>query len=553
MVAVGVAVGVALALLGCGATPAQQQIDAGETIQKCAAAPICDGLRVLECRNGAVGGVIDDCAAAGACSNGRCMSPACAAVDRLPTSALAGASVLGCVFYTAEADNAASDASAATSFLIANPGAEAATVTLEGLGAGGMWSPKDTTTVPASGAARLSIAGREVVLPGVNAAYGLRLLSTRPVTVAQVESDDRDQSALSSGGTMLLPTHVLGPHYLVMTYGQAATGTAVSALGAPDGAGRLLIVGTEPRTTVNITLPAAASMAITGLNVKDKSVPFQFMLGDGDVFQAWTSAEGEDLSGADINADQPIAVFSGNIVTTYGKSAPGVHSPDMAHEQMPPIPSWSTKYVAAALPPQAGTCDTLIGRPGASIWRLLAATNQTLVTFTFPDGVTTLDPVPLDAGEATEIVTTSDFYVESSGTGAGPLLMTQGMDCEPSLSLAVSVDKFLDDLTFAVLPWFDQMAVVVRKASDPSDPTHLSVPLLLDGSPIPDTQFTSAGGGSEIARVTVASCPPSKQVCAHRLQGAFGVTMRGMDVLSSYALTVPTWVNCHDVDINCPN
>src|SRR5206468_4446983 len=106
--------------------------------------------------------------------------------------------------------------------------------------------------------------------------------------------------------TMLLPTHALGPHYLVMTYGQAATGTAVSALGAPDGAGRLLIVGTEPRTTVNIKLPPAALTAITGLDGVDTTMPFQFMLGDGDVFQAWTGAEGEDLSGADINADQPI-------------------------------------------------------------------------------------------------------------------------------------------------------------------------------------------------------------------------------------------------------
>ena len=36
----------------------------------------------------------------------------------------------------------------------------------------------------------------------------------------------------------------------------------------------------------------------------------------------------------------------------------------MAHEQMPPVFAWSYKYVAAALPPQQGACDTLLGANG---------------------------------------------------------------------------------------------------------------------------------------------------------------------------------------------
>ena len=43
------------------------------------------------------------------------------------------------------------------------------------------------------------------------------------MTVAQIQSDDSDENAQSSGGTMLLPVHVLGSHYLVMTYPQAQT------------------------------------------------------------------------------------------------------------------------------------------------------------------------------------------------------------------------------------------------------------------------------------------------------------------------------------------
>ena len=110
--------------------------------------------------------------------------------------------------------------------------------------------------------------------------------------------------------------------------------------------------------------------------------------------------------------------------------------------------------------------------------------------------------------------------------------MTQGIDCEPSLSLAISADKSLDDLTFAVLPFFDQVAAVARKGKNV---------VTLDGVAIPDSMFTPAGGGFEVARVPLPDCAPSLQVCTHRLHGLFGMTMRGMDIAASYALTAPAW------------
>ena len=50
------------------------------------------------------------------------------------------------------------------------------------------------------------------------------------MTVAQIQSDDVNQDAQSSGGTMLLPVHVLGTHYMVMTYPQEQT-PAIAATG----------------------------------------------------------------------------------------------------------------------------------------------------------------------------------------------------------------------------------------------------------------------------------------------------------------------------------
>ena len=74
----------------------------------------------------------------------------------------------------------------------------------------------------------------------------------------------------------------------------------------------------------------------------------------------------------------PVAVFSGNITTTYGRDGLDVQSPDMVHEQMPPTAHWSLKYVAAALPPQARTSATRCSvSRGASLWRILAANDDT--------------------------------------------------------------------------------------------------------------------------------------------------------------------------------
>src|SRR5262249_50875718 len=154
--------------------------------------------------------------------------------------------------------------------------------------------------------------------------------------------------------------------------------------------------------------------------------------------------------------------FSGNMTTDYGLTMPGVNSPDMVHEQMPPVGAWSRRWVAAALPPQQDTCNTLLGAPGSSIWRVLASEDGTSVTFEGPPGIVRLPsvPVPLQAGEAWQMVTSGGSF---KVTATSAVLVTQGLDCEPSLALAVSLDRLLDDLTFAVLPNFDQLIAVVRQ------------------------------------------------------------------------------------------
>jgi hypothetical protein len=518
-------------LFGCGGSAGQHVPDAGAP---CTGTSVCEGIFVKACNDGVRGDVLADCSREGACSRGRCISPACAAAEADRTS------FAGCVFYTVQADNVASDAAAATSCLVTNPGAEPAKVELQQAIEAGSWSAAPPITVGPRTTARLSFADLQVDMSGTNPRGALRITSNRPVTVAQIESDDGSHTAHSSGGTMLLPEHVLGTRYRVMTYPQAQTAAIAATDGGRGGAGRVLVVGRQAGTVVTMTLPKPSSVVIMGSLPSMLDKPFTFPLGEGEVFQAWTGNEGDDLSGTEISANFPVAVFSGNITTTYGRSLDNVSSPDMTHEQMPPIFAWSFKYVAAALPPQTATCDTLLGQPGAALWRLISANEGTRVDVVGPSGPIRTGEL-LEPGQVLEFTATDDLFV----SGTGPLLMTQGMDCEPTLSLAISADKFLQDLTFAVLPSFDQTAAIARKSGQT---------VMLDGVALDEKLFVSAGGGYQVARVALPTCPPSEQVCTHRLQGRFGMTLRGMDVVASYALTAPAWAGCIDMlDPGCLN
>jgi hypothetical protein len=518
-------------LLACGGRGGNAApVDAGDTAPKCSGATVCDGRFLKACVDGSVGDQIKDCGADSMCSLDRCTSSACATVESDKDG------FAGCVFYTVEVDNVTSDAHAATSFIVTNPGGETADVKLE-RHLGTTWSPAGTATIAGGAAARLPIADLQIEKSGPQNG-GLRLTATQPVTVAQIQSDDGDNRASSSGGTMLLPVQVLGRRHLVMVYPQKQTVAIAATPGSAGGAGRLLVVGTVAGTEIVLKASAKASVvvagSIAGLSAGEES---SFMLGEGEVFQAWSAGEDQDLSGTEIRATKPVAVFSGNITTTYGRTGTDVQSPDMVHEQMPPTAHWSFKYVAAALPPQANTCDTLLGHAGASLWRILAATDDTEVKFTSPDPSRPVHAnTPMKAGEVIELTADVDFVVEANW----PVLMTQGIDCEPSLSLAISADQLLTDVTFSVLPGFDQMVAIVRMKNDP---------VSLDNVPVDD--FVPAGGDYEVARVLLQPpCPPSKLVCTHRLRGRFGMTLRGMDVLASYVLTAPSWKGCNDDCVN---
>jgi hypothetical protein len=141
------------------------------------------------------------------------------------------------------------------------------------------------------------------------------VVSNGPVTVAQIQSDDLDQTSGSTSGTFILPAHLLGVSYRAVTYPQLLQPKIAATGGSRGGAGRVVVVGLVSPTAVTF-MPSARALVDPLAPAAMPRTPVQFTLNDGDVFQIYSAEEGDDLTGSEITADGPIAVFSGNISTT---------------------------------------------------------------------------------------------------------------------------------------------------------------------------------------------------------------------------------------------
>jgi hypothetical protein len=347
----------------------------------------------------------------------------------------------------------------------------------------------------------------------------------------------------------VLPAHALGTNYMTMSYQQFDTPKIDAVLGSQGGAAEYSVVATQDHTSLWIYAPGLPEMAM----------PMPVMLEhDGDVFQQSSMGDHDNLTGTVIASDEPVAVFSGNVTTTYGQSAGGLSSPDMAMEQMMPTGKWSRQYIAAHLPPQKGTCDSIFPGNAQSFWQIIASADAT-VTFSSASG----QPIPGLPDSMTQhaakgvpypyfVSSSEDFIVQSDK----PILVTQGMDCEPTLASAIPGDAPSDVQVFTLAPNFDHLLAIVRKIDitnsrrvklDNNDITSLfsrvSPPVM------PGAQVDN---GFEVAHVPEPPCLGTVDQCVHTLTGAWGMTFRGMDTSSSYSTTFPSWLQCFGETCSAP-
>ena len=508
---------------------------------------VCRGTRVMACAGRNVAEVIEECAAS--CSLGRCTSRACADAE-------IGDAARGCRFYGAQVDNADLDDNRPTMVLVSNAGQSAANVRVETRELQGTWTLSAAAVVRPGGTERLEIS-RPLIELGLIAGGGYRVESDAPVMVVEIISDDTDRMSRSSGGTVLRPVQALGWRHLAVTAPARNSPEVARTAGGRNGAGAIAIVATMPDTSVQIAVTAVA-MAMPGQTLQPlgpgEPPANTFLLQEGDVLQLFSIESAGDLTGSEISADFPVAVFSGNVFTTYGYAVVDANGGDLIVEQLPPVESWGLDYVGARLAP-AGTCDSFFGSDsgsGTAEWRVVASQNGTEVTVT-PAAGATIEIAGAAAGTTTfglDRGGSRSFLVRGPNPdvfvhGSHPILPAQWLDCEPALSWGIDTRVVQGELAFGMPPGFESELVVVRDRA---------TPVSLDGKALSNNQFRPVGPDDrwQVARITdLGRCLDGWDRCEHRLSGAFGAAWRGMDVVCSYALTVPSRDPCTLPSVFC--
>jgi hypothetical protein len=229
---------------------------------------------------------------------------------------------------------------------------------------------------------------------------------------------------------------------------------------------------------------------------------------------AHCSVDGGDLTGSEVTATAPVAVFAGHMCTFMPFDAQAC---DHLEEMMFPIETWGTTVVMSAPrhPSGSGVAETY--------YRILALNSGTQVTFE----PAVAPPTTLNEGEFVQVETDQDFVV----TATSDVYVTQTMLGDDALGGSGG-----DPAMGSGIPWNQ-----VRTSYDFLTPASYTdnyvnvvapqgTPIELDGTPV--TGFAAIGStGYEVARVNL-------DAGAHQIQStnglAFGITSYGYASYTSY-------------------
>lgn len=329
-------------------------------------------------------------------------------------------SYLGCGFYALDLPQISLNKIYAIS--VSNPSlSETATVIISG--PGGVLEtlsvlPLEVGTYEVSDRASMNISVGGVT----NQVY--RIDSDQPIAAYQFNSFDTIGAA-STDASLLFADHTLGSDYFAMTYDVAGIGADRSFVS---------IVATEDDTVVNVDATSTTMDAT------------QATLAKGEVMTVISSIVGESLTGSQISANNPIAVFAGNRCTQVPT---GTAYCDHVEQQMFPRQAIGDNYIIGKTSPRQ-SCDL------PDYVRILADVDNTTVTLTPASG----GPYTLQAGEHVELALTEPVALQASG----PVLVgsfmasSQGGSCndegDPAFTLQVPSDQFRNQYVFLTPPTY---------------------------------------------------------------------------------------------------
>lgn len=257
------------------------------------------------------------------------------------------------------------------------------------------------------------------------------------------------------------PVNVLGSSYRAMGYAWLQN----------DLLSQVAIIATEDGTRVTITPSARTQKG------KPAGRPFDIKLDRGDVYQIipkYDPSTKSDLTGTMIEADRPIAVFSGHNCAYVPD--PRVKACNLLVEQLPALRSWGRQFFVG----------TLAGR-SSSVIRVLAAEDSTLV---------------FENNRLVAVLMAGEFYENKNQTqhtmvtSSRPVLVAQfskGFDNgddvgDPMMIIVAPTEQFLAGYRFATPvrgSWHHYINLIV--------PTRSLDLLRLDGVPIDRDSFHPFG------------------------------------------------------------
>jgi hypothetical protein len=376
--------------------------------------------------------------------------------------------------------------------------------------------------------------------PGLNIAGAFRITTDIPTTVMQMNPIGGGASAVSDA-SLLLPLVALDSSYIALGYESAAG----SMPGWVD------IIATEDGTTV--TSPQGVEV-LDEFDILHLSYPK-------------TDNTSGDVTGVRVDADKPVAVFSGSRCAFVPEDQTGFC--DHLEEQLFPLATWGTQYVGGRPPPRLPELHP--DDPERVVWRVVAAVDGAQITLQPPvagqNGVINLTA----AGDFFEFSTIENFVATSDDE---PFMLTQYMTgcmdvhvgngvCfeayeasgDPYMIQMVPVDQWLDKVPFMTDTSYPRdFAVFTREVG-----TEIVLDCL---GPIPDDHFVLIPGTDfEVGHVNLdwrdrsdphidpdpdgeGDCVDGQQYAAS--DAPVGLFVGGVDFAASYGYPAgmglkPTW------------
>ncbi|MCS7169290.1 MAG: IgGFc-binding protein [Candidatus Kapabacteria bacterium] len=208
------------------------------------------------------------------------------------------------------------------------------------------------------------------------------------------------QAVFTSDAFLTLPVDVLDREYLVMSYPSdgSVSGDFLASASTPS---QFAIVAVEDQT--HVTIRPSAPTYWNGLQEQN------VILNRGEVYlvQARITPGNlrPDLTGTEIVASKPVAVFAGHQRATVPVEVPELTSRDILVEQLPPVSTWGRSAVVVHFPEPSTGADPR----GMHVYRVLSAQPNTSV---FVNGQ---QVAVLSRGEFYQAALTQPLEVQATG------------------------------------------------------------------------------------------------------------------------------------------